>query len=318
MRLRDTFVASISDIQRTCLSSRIQKRIDDIERLSRYLGLKERPGIDLASLIERQVAGSCAWLTDGDSFHQWLEDVGNSPRFYWLRGEPASGKSTLASHVVNCLEVGNRDCAYFFFNHLHTGKSAVAELLCSLAIQMASANNNIRQKLLDMCDSGVKIDKRDERSIGRTIFTTCILRDDFQQPQYWVMDGLDECANPASLFPLLAKISNQVRLHIFITSRPSLVFERAFSRENMERIAEPVPLDATLSEISIYLNEHSSYFLAESEEERQGLVHTILDMSNGNFLWTDLVVKRIENAVSKEKVHAILNLVPKEMDHLYR
>ncbi|KUI67447.1 hypothetical protein VM1G_02905 [Cytospora mali] len=140
----------------------------------------------------------------------------------------------------------------------------------------------------------------------------------FQQPQYWVIDGLDECANPASLFPLLAKIEKKARLRVFVTSQPSLVFERSFAREDTASIAETIPLDATLSDIRIYLNEHSSYFLCESEDERQELDHTILDMSNGNFLWTDLVVKRIENAVSKEQVHTILNSVPKEMDQLYR
>ncbi|KUI53159.1 Vegetative incompatibility protein HET-E-1 [Cytospora mali] len=298
IRLRDAFVSTISLIQKTCLETQNHKRIDDLETLSRYLGLKEQPGVDHANIIEHQVAGSCSWLTDNDTFHEWMEDIDKSPRCYWLRGEPGSGKSTLASHVVNYLEVSNNNCAYFFFKHLHTGKST--------------------QKLLDMCGGGVAIDRKDERSIWRTIFATRILCVQFQQPQYWVIDGLDECANPASLFPLLAKIEKKVWLRVFVTSRPSLVFERAFSREDIASIAETIPLDATLSDIRLYLNEHSSYFLCESEDERQELVHTILDMSNGNFLWTDLVVKRIENAVSKEQVHTILNSVPKEMDQLYR
>lgn len=319
IRLKDAFVANISLIQKTYLASRVKKRQDEIETLARYLGLKEPPGNDLADIIEHQVAGSCVWLTDKNTFHQWLDDdKGNFPRCYWLRGESGSGKSTLASHVVNFLEVCNNDCAYFFFKHLQTGKSTIAELLCSLALQMASTNESIRQKLLEMYDSGMTIDTKDERSIWRTLFATRILRVEFQQPQYWVIDGLDECANPARFFPLVANIQKQVRLRVFITSRPSLIFERAFSRENIPNIAEAIPLDATLSDIRIYLNEYSSYFLAESEEERQELVQTILDMSNANFLWTDLVVKKIEDAVSKEQVHNILNSVPKEMDQLYR
>lgn len=168
-----------------------------------------------------------------------------------------------------------------------------------------------------MHDNGMTLDHKDERSIWRTLFVGRILRTVFHQPHYWVIDGLDESSNPAALFPLVAKIDKHIPLQIFVTSRPSLVFERAFSRENISRVAETIPLDATISDIGLYLNEHSSYFLAESENERQTLVQTILDMSNGIFLWTDLVVKKIENAVSQEQVHNILNSVPKELDELY-
>lgn len=41
-------------------------------------------------------------------------------------------------------------------------------------------------------------------------------------------------------------------------------------------------------------------------------------MSNCNFLWTDLVVKKIEGAVSKQQVHAILNPVLQEIKDFYR
>ncbi|KAL2280910.1 hypothetical protein FJTKL_12218 [Diaporthe vaccinii] len=318
VRLRDTFVASISLIETTCLAPRYHKRNDDIERLTAYLGLKERPEVDVTNIIEHQSQGSCSWLTEKDTFQQWLADENDSSRFYWLSGEPATGKSTLAAHVVNYLELCNKDCSYFFFKHLHTGKSTVAEMLRSLALQMARTNTIVRERLLEMYDSGVTLDNKDERAIWKTIFATRILRIVFQQPQYWVIDGLDESSNPTALFPLVARVEKHIPLHVFVTSRPSLLFERAFSRENIPKIAETIPLDATMSDIRLYLDEHASYFLAESEDERQGFVQTILEMSNGNFLWTDLVVKRIENAVSQEQVHNILNSVPKEMDELYR
>lgn len=328
MRLRDAFVASITLIERTHLATRMHKRQDDVERLALFLGLTERPEADYASIIEHQSEGSCTWLTDKVNFQQWLhvakfdtdeDDFHETDNYYWLRAEPATGKSTLAAHVVQYLETSNLDCAYFFFKHLHTGKSTVAELLCSLALQMASANATIRNQLLEMCkDNTSNLEKKDERAIWRTLFMARILRVEMQQPQYWVIDGLDECANPTSLFPLLAKVDKTVPLRVFITSRPSLTFERAFSRENLSRTAESITLDMTLSDIKIYLEQQSVYFLVEGEEERQGLVKRILFMSNGNFLWTVLVVKRIEHAMSKGQIEAILRSVPKEIDALYR
>jgi hypothetical protein len=122
-RLRDAFASAIALIEKTRLSSRIHQRQDEMGKLSRYLGLKERPGVDLADAIDHLTEGSCSWLTDRPSFHQWLDDFDASPRYFWLRGEPASGKSTLAGHVIKHLEDCNRDCSYFFFKGATPRKS---------------------------------------------------------------------------------------------------------------------------------------------------------------------------------------------------
>ena len=317
-RLRDAFISTIASIEKTHLSSRIHRRQDELGKLYRYLGLEERPGIDFANAVDRRTEGSCTWLTEKPNFHLWLDDLEDSPRYYWLRGEPASGKSTVAGHVIQYLENCNRDCSYFFFKHLNSGKSTVAELLRSLAWQMASTNTSVREKILEMCDTGVTIDMKDERSIWRTVFAARILLVELQQPQYWVVDALDECANSKALFPLLSKIEKKVRLRVFLTSRPSLVFERSFSQENIPRIAEAITQDVSLIDIKLFLDEHAPYFLVESEEERQQLVDTILKTSNGNFLWTDLIVKNIEEARSIEQMYAILGSVPDEVNELYR
>ncbi|KAK3939301.1 NACHT and WD domain protein [Diplogelasinospora grovesii] len=316
-RLRDAFAATISSIEKTTLSSQMHRHRDEMRELLRYLGMKERPGIEFANAIDHRTEGSCSWLTDKESFHQWLDDLDGGPKCLWLQGEPATGKSTLAGHVIQCLEECNRDCSYFFFQHINSRRSTVAELLCHLAWQMALSNTTVRAELLDMCGSGVTIDKNDERAIWRAVFANRILRVEYQQPQYWVIDALDECSNPASLFPLLAKIEKQVHVRIFVTSRPSLEFERAFSQGRIPRITESVTLEASLGDIKLFLEEHASFFLADSELERKELVNKILGMSNGNFLWTALMVKKIENAVSKEQVHAILNSVPREIGGLY-
>lgn len=70
-----------------------------------------------------------------------------------------------------------------------------------MAWQMASSNTTIREKLLAMYEEGVPMDKNDERSICRTLFATLILRTEPCQPQYWVIDALDECVNYAALTP---------------------------------------------------------------------------------------------------------------------
>lgn len=315
--VRNAFITTIASIEKTHLFPKTQQREDQMKILSRYLGVVESPIMDLANIVHHQTEGSCSWLTDKPIFLKWQQGLDSSPKYYWMSGEPASGKSTLAGHVVRYLGECNCDCSYFFFNDSNSRKSKVANLLCSLAWQMASSNNFVREKLLAICEEGVTINFNDEGSIWRKLFTTLILRTELRQPQYWVIDALDECANYAVLFPLLAKIEEQFPLRIFFTSRPSLAVERSFLRENVAKIADSITLEASLGDIKLFLEEHACYLLAESEEERQQILQLVLDKSNGNFLWTALVVKELEDAVSKEQVRDILTSVPKEIGNLY-
>jgi hypothetical protein len=315
--LRNAFVSTITSIEKTYLLPRILQREDQMKALSRYLGLVESPTADLANAVQHQVDGSCTWLTDSPLFLDWQEGLDRTPRCYLLSGEPASGKSTIAGHVVKYLEECACDCSYFFFQDDNTGKSTVAELLCSMAWQMALSNTTIREKLLIICEEGVPIDKSDERSIWRTLFTTLILRTELCQPQYWVIDALDECVNYATLTSFLAKIDRHFILRVFMTSRVSMAIERSFAHEGVEKISDKITLEASLRDIKLFLQERASYLPAESKQERQHLMDLILEKSNGNFLWTSLVVKGLEDAVSREEVNDIQISIPQKISDSY-
>ncbi|MCJ1355983.1 MAG: hypothetical protein MMC33_005977 [Icmadophila ericetorum] len=315
--LRNAFVFAINSIEKTWLSPRTDEHRSEMKLLSSYLGLLERPEADLASAIERKTEGSCCWLTDKPSFQDWQEGPKNSPTYYWLSGEPATGKSTISGHVTKFLEDSNCDCSYFFFKHGLTGKSTVAELLCSMAWQMALMNTEIRHKLLEIRNDGVSIDKADERSIWRIIFITRIFRTEMRQPNFWVVDAMDECTNFSVLLPLLAKIDKQFPLRMFITSRPSLAIERSFSQEKIPVITTQIEMKTSLDDIKLFLQAHAAYLPVENEVERETLIKNILKKSNGNFLWTSLVVQELEEAHSEQRVHEILDSVPPEIDELY-
>jgi len=315
--LRNAFVSTIDSIENSWYSGRKQDHQQEMRLLSTYLGILDTPENDLANVVDCQIEGSCQWLTGSSIFRDWRAGFGHHPKYYWLSGDPGTGKSTLSGHVVKHFEETNGECSYFFFKHSGVGRSTTADLLCSLAWQMASSNTGIRQKLMSLQKDNVSIDKTDERSIWRRIFVTRILRAEMRPPHYWVIDGLDECTDHTALFPLLAKMDRQFPLFVFLTSRPSLAIERSFSQEKIPRIHESVARDNSLGDILLLLMAHSPYLPVESDAARDDLVRTILEKSNGNFLWTCLVVKELEEAVSEHQVHEILQSVPKEMDELY-
>ena len=315
--LRNAFISTIDSIKVTWLSARQEDHQHDMKVLSSYLGLSEGPEADLANIVDFQTEGSCGWLTSKNSFQDWQLSADNYPKCFWLSGEPATGKSTLSGHVVKYLEASNSDCSYFFFKHGGAGKSTVAELLCSLAWQMASSNTEIRRKILSLHDEGVLIDRSDGRSVWRTIFIARIFRMELRQPHYWIIDGLDECANYAAFFPLLGKIDQQFPLRIFVASRPHLAIERSFSQEGIPNVHESVSRDSSLGDIKLFIDAHSHYLPVDTEADRKDLVELILRKSNGNFLWTKLVVTELEEALSQQRVDEILESVPRGIDQLY-
>ena len=315
--LRNAFISTINSIKITWLSAKQEDHQQDMRILSSYLGLSETPEADLANVVDFQTEGSCGWLTGKTSFLDWQLSVNDYPKCFWLSGEPATGKSTLSGHVIKHLEESNSDCSYFFFKHGGVGKSTVAELLCSLAWQMASSNTEIRRKILSLHEEGVLIDKSDERSVWRTIFIARIFRTELRQPHYWIIDGLDESANYAAFFPLLGKVDQHFPLRVFVASRPHLAIERSFSQENILNVHESVSRDNSLSDIKIFIDAHSHYLPVDTEAARNELVELILQKSNGNFLWTKLVIKELEEALSQQRVDEILETVPQGIYQLY-
>lgn len=314
--LRNAFVASIESIEKTWLSNRRTEHLSQMQILSQYLGVAERPESELARVNQRQTEGSCKWLTDKESFQQWV-GLPTSPRFFWLDGEPATGKSTTAGHVIKFIEETNGDCAFFFFKYGDSTKSSVAVLLRSLAWQMARVNLDVRQEILAMAEQGHFVDKADEGSIWRNIFAARILRLEWRQPCYWIIDALDECSNYHALFPLLSKVEKQHPLRIFLTSRPVLAIDRLFTQEKMDRIAETISISELLEDIRLYLQANAEFLPAENEVERDRLLTRILNRSNGNFLWTYLILQELADTLSVQQAYEVLDSVPNGMDGLY-
>ena len=247
----------------------------------------------------------------------WRSDLESHPKVFWLTGNPAIGKSHLSGHVIRHLEQMNGNCSYFFFKHHSTGKSTIAELLCSLAWQMAALNTDVRQTLRSMQDEDVPLEKKDERAIWRSVFVSRIFRTQLRQPHFWVIDGLDESNSFSSFIPMLARIDARFPLLVFFTSRPSLAMERALSYENISMIHESVSRENSLRDIALYVRTHADRLPCVSHMARDDLVERVIEKSNGNFLWASLVVRELEAALSQQRIQEILESVPQGIEELY-
>ena len=316
--LRNAFVSTIDSIEHTHLSAKEEEERSQMRRLSLYLGGTDRPEADLASILEKKLSGSCLWINEKESFQDWEYGYDDAPRCYWLRGEPATGKSTLVAHIIDYLEHRNRECSYFFMKYGDATRSSVASMLLSLAWQMSRLNSAVRRELSAMCTDGEILDKTDERGIWQKIFVSRIFNIKMKQTQYWIVDALDECSNQNVLFPLLSKIPRHFALRVFLSSRPSIATERMFIQEQLSPTMDHIERENSLRDIRMLLEARSPYLPVYSETARSDLIDKIVNKSNGNFLWTSLILRELEDASSEEQILQVLESVPEEMDDVYR
>ena len=314
---------------RTEKFSRNDEHKSQMKRVSEILKIRSRPETDLLSVTEKQHKGSCDWVTKSENFQEWLDircdyepdsldEITNvGPRFLWLNGPPGSGKSVSSGHVIRFLESCNFDCSFFFFDHRDKGGSSLSEMLRSLAFQMASLNREVRTILLEMADNDMSLLLEDHNILWNTVFKNHIFNIEFSQPQFWVIDALDECSSKGlgTLVQMLAKIDVKLPLRIFFTSRPGGQVEKLFSQHNTKILELETGSQESLSDIAIFVREKWTY--SEDPIVSKRLVAEVLKKSNGIFLWASLIINRLNEAYSLEDMEDILQQVPSEMNEFY-
>ncbi|KAK0747438.1 hypothetical protein B0T21DRAFT_322337 [Apiosordaria backusii] len=332
------FNTTIEEIEKEYISDKFDNHRAQIKQIASTFDIAERPDGDFMRVYDRLHQGSCEWLTSHPAFLEWLEcDLMDAnptvkaitagptkmiPRFLWLNGPPGSGKSVASTHVIKYLESFNLDCAYFFFKN--NEKPSLTQLLLSLALQMAESNFQVRHTFLSMIEEGEAVDSHsDHVMVWNNIFLGRIFKMAFSQPQYWVIDALDECQSRllTTLIAMLARIEPTVPLRIFITSRPNGHVERLLNQERVMRSEIHTGQAESLKDIDAFVRARLSRSIIEDfreqDQDESDLVTEIIEKSNGIFLWASLIMTRLDDAHSIEAMRNTLNQVPKEMSGMY-
>lgn len=136
----------------------------------------------------QKVDGSCQWIDDREDFQEWrdgadswlveqaVEVRNKNPSIIWVHANPGTGKTVLAAHVIAELQGFQVECAYYYFHIGNKTARTLADLLRSIAYQMAMSNAAIREKLVNLCREGATFDLDDDLTIWAKLFRKCILQ----------------------------------------------------------------------------------------------------------------------------------------------
>ena len=182
---------------------------------------------------------------------------------------------------------------------------------------MALNNVEVRKRLLLLEENGMVLGSNDEQALWRKLFQAAVLRIKYIQPQYWVIDALDECDKFQSLFSMLSNVQSDAQLRIFITSRKLPDIERGFVQLGRKVTPLEVLKSDTVEDIKLFIAAKIEDLPVASGEDCAKLTDRILTKSEGSFLWVRLVMQELQHAWSEEGIEDILNEIPVDMNLLY-
>ena len=277
-----------------------------------------------------QDTAECTW----DPFYEFL--VGDE-KLYWIQGKPGSGKSCLMKYIatqgktIQALQQWHpgSDCIilkFFFWRPGTTLQNGIKGFLATILRQLLQGDFQSTQKLLRANHSRFqhkfKLDDWTIRELSELFFQATKF---FSGSMLIVVDGLDECNTDQggiSLVDYLKLLASLPMCKLCVSSRPELPLCHYFGSQLQLRLQ-----DLTRKDMEEYTHDRLQMMASSPSncpldaKELEDIEKTIVERSDGVFLWTALVVDSICNGLliycNQRDLMREVESLPRELSILY-
>lgn len=261
-----------------------------------------------------------------DSFSNWLR---STDTLYWISGKPGSGKSTLVKFVMDhpktktLLEVWNRETvivSHFFWRPGNALQQNIKGLLCSLLHQLLHNNTPALELALSTVPNSNMKDADTDWSTKELTDLCLRVSSAYDRPVCIFLDGLDE-VDPRdgilSLLNLIDKISQGNHIKLCLSSRTEPLLQRRLSTCPRLRLQ-----DLNRSDLNLYARHHVKFHADYIAEYVGNPISSLVDRSEGVFLWLVLAIKSINKGVKYgDNIHTLeerIQQLPGDLISLYQ
>lgn len=275
-----------------------------------------------------------------------LQEVTRRKHITWLTGGAGAGKSAIGRTVCErCAEEGAL-LASFFFGSNDSTRNHSRSLIATIAYQICAISPSLRKAVSDFIDYDPLIFTRSLRKQFSSLVIEPLATNYANEPQkippLIVLDGLDECLDPATQREILetllyAVTSSLIPLRVLVCSRPESNIAQSFSAVEMGKTVFKIfvgDVYSSYDDIRLYLWDNfkrireGHMFKASippswpSEEA----VEKLIECSSGQFIYASTVIYYIESSRYRphQRLDAVLGLRPpfkdlpfSELDALY-
>ena len=214
-----------------------------------------------------RVHGTGQWLLDHPKFRIWRDDIASN-NVLWCHGIPGSGKSVLASLVIDQLQedfTGHDYATVFaYFDYRDQDRQSSDSMTASLLQQISATKSELPESILNLHKKFESKDVKPQLQDLLKVFS--LVSQDFDRV-FVVIDALDECdegKHRQAVIEILNKLGEQANIRLFITSRPHPQDIRMALN-----FASQITIEAQDSDLRKYLshefqNSHSAELFDES------------------------------------------------------
>ena len=287
------------------------------------------------SNIEPAIQDTGSWLLERQNFQDWIQrkKLDEHRGFFWIQGNPGSGKSTLMkkvySHVTACPQDPSSIIAAFFFNargnEIEKSPTGLLRTLLHTLCQQISALRGLVVKTYvekrRILNPGWQWQLSELKGLLAAAVTSSVLG---QRRLLLFVDALDECDLTATqsviqMFEDVASssLSEGTNFNICLSSRywPQFRIQHCFfARVELEN----------KDDIIRYIQKHLEPTPIQEEdlEPLNALKIEILEKAKGTFLWVVLVTQDLLNAnaggATLSELRNIVQRVPPDLSQFYQ
>jgi ankyrin repeat protein len=271
---------------------------------------------------------TCKWLLTSPVYLEWLNDslLPEHHGFFWVRGKPGSGKSTLTKFAFLELKKSFPDTPLlsFFFNARGTlMEKSTLGLYRSLLVQFLDIfPDDQLDNLLDISTLGYGVLEerlQSDSELLRQLLVRVLQRFDWHNITI-VIDALDECDEDEVRD--MIELFEQVGENAISSGK---VFHVLFSSRHYPHITIQRSVQMILEDQNDHSKDIEKYVASELKvghgRQLEQIRQEICDKASGIFMWVVLAVRILKKALDHGQVHALrrkLQELPTDLHELFR
>lgn len=274
---------------------------------------------DLQKHLKARTPGTCKWLTERPEFQAWRND--SAKGLLWIEGVPGSGKSVIASTLVEDLSMdGTVPVLFFFFRRVIETNRTPHSLLRDWLSQLVSYSADLARKLESEMEHHPSVTTMPFDILWR-IFISSVSS---LKKVHCVVDALDEMeAGQIDFYARLDELSRMkpASLKIVITGRQAAARESAFTKNTIIKVK--LSRQSMQHDIVAFVKNQllASEIPQLGKDKFERIKDAICERSNGLFLYAKLTVNELlENShlsYGEEAFDATLTDMPVGIEELY-
>lgn len=271
-----------------------------------------------ASAKHREATG--AWLLNDAQFTDWKSHPSS---FLWIQGSAGTGKTVLASTVINqlledCENLAKAGIAFFYFDF--NNQSTMQDhnrLLRSLIEQLSSEFGEIPKPLAALyrrCRNGTL-----QPMTTDLLGTLQSIIHNFSH-FFLIIDAFDECKEKQQFLSFLNAVAmwKLPQTHILVTSRTDIDTEIRNRKWNCSKIiVEEHLVDADVEKHVQATLEDDEILNRWDPEQQRFIAKSLIDGTKGNFRWVACQIEALKDCHTLAELEDALCCLPATLEETY-